>query len=161
MIPQHLLSSYLNDHLAVATATVALFERTTDGLRGTPWEDQLRLLTAEAVADRESWLSAMDALGVTPSRTKQLVSLLAERAGRLKPNGRLFSRTSLTDVVELEGLRIAIATKINGLQVLRAVAVKDPRLDKEGLERLLARAQEQAERLYRLHLQLAQEMTAA
>lgn len=161
MVPAHLLSSYLNDHLAAATASVALFERTTQNFRDTPWEGELRSLTAEVVADRESWLTAMEALDVDASRTKQIVGLVGERLGRLKPNGRLFHRTPMTDLVELEGLRVAVATKINALQVLRAVAVQDPRLDQEGLQRLLDRSQGQAERLYRLHLQVAQQLSTA
>jgi hypothetical protein len=67
----------------------------------------------------------------------------------------------MTDLVELEGLRVAVATKINALQVLRAIAVQDSRLDKERVEALLERAQEQADRLYRLHLQVAQELSTA
>ena len=161
MVPAHLLSSYLNDHLAAATASVALFERTTQNFRDTPWAGELRFLTDDVTADRESWLAAMDALNVDPSRTKQVVGIVGERLGRLKPNGSLFHRTPMTDLVELEGLRIAVATKINALQVLRAVAVKDPRLEKETVETLLERAQEQAERLYRLHLQVAQELSTA
>ncbi|HET7690290.1 MAG TPA: hypothetical protein VFK41_07925 [Nocardioidaceae bacterium] len=161
MVPAHLLSSYLNDHLAAATASVALFERTTQNFRDTPWADELRFLTEDVTADREAWLRAMETLGVGASRAKQVVGLVGERLGRFKPNGSLFHRTPMTDLVELEGLRIAVATKINALQVLRAIAVQDPRLAKETVETLLERAQDQAERLYRLHLQVAQELSVA
>lgn len=161
MVPAHLLSSYLNDHLATATASVALFERTTENFRDTPWETELRFLTEDVTADRGAWLSAMEALEVVPSRAKQVVGIVGERLGRFKPNGSLFHRTPMTDLVELEGLRLAVATKINALQVLRAIAVQDPRLAKETVEALLDRAQDQAERLYRLHLQVAQQVSTA
>jgi hypothetical protein len=161
MMPQHLLSSYLNDHLAAANASVALFERTRNGLAGTPWNPELALLTDEVVAGRSALREVMDVLGVHESRTKQLAALAAERLGRLKPNGHLRRRTVLTDLVELEALRVSMAVRINGLQVLRALAVQDARLRRDTFELLLDGAQDQADRLYRLHLQCARELTVA
>ena len=61
----------------------------------------------------------------------------------------------------MEGLRIAVAVRINGLQVLRALAVQDARLRPDTFEMLLDRAQNQADRLYKLHLQVARELTVA
>ncbi|HET9861460.1 MAG TPA: hypothetical protein VFQ19_16910, partial [Nocardioidaceae bacterium] len=60
------------------------------------------------------------------------------------------------DLVELEGLRGAVAGKIAAWQVLRALAMHDDRLTKEEFEVLLDRADDQSQRLYKLHLQVAQ-----
>ena len=44
--------------------------------------------------------------------------------------------------------------------MLRAVTVDDPRVGKEEIEYLIERAQDQEQRLYKIHLQLAQESLA-
>ncbi len=66
-------------------------------------------------------------------------------------------RSPLADVIELEGLRAAVQSKLACWQVLRAITVHDERADVVELERLIERAQDQAARLYRLHLQAVQE----
>ncbi len=161
MMPVRLLASYLTDHLAAAAGGVALFQRAAAGVSRPEWREQLTALAAEVNADRDTLQALAADLEIEQSRLKQVVALAGERVGRLKPNGSLLSRTPLTDLVEIEGLRIAVAAKINGFQVLRAVAVQDERLDKETIDLLLDRAQDQADRLYRLHLMVAQELTVA
>jgi hypothetical protein len=159
MTDQDLLAIYLNDHLAASTAGVELARRAAgqhDGDRG----QQLSRLAEEASQDREALRDLMKRLDVSESAVKTAAGWVGEKLGRLKPNDHLVSRSPLSDVLELEALRAGTAARIAGFQVLRAVAVHDTRVTKEELEVLLDRAEGQAERLYRIHLQLAQENLA-
>ena len=156
MTDPDLLATYLNDHLAESTAGVELARRAAkahDGERG----EELARLADEIDEDREALRGLMKRLDVEESGVKAAAGWLAEKAGRLKPNDRLVTRSPLSDVFELEALRTGAAARIAMLQVMRAVAVDDPRLAREEIEALLDRADDQAERLYKLHLQLAQE----
>ncbi len=54
----------------------------------------------------------MASLDVEPSRVKRAGAFLAERLARLKTNGRLFSFSPLSRVVELEGLALGILGKL-------------------------------------------------
>ena len=154
-----LIATYLNDHLAAATAGVELIRRAAgnhDGDRGV----QLGTLADEIAEDREALRDLMQRLEVPESTVKKAAGWLGEKAGRLKPNDHLVTRSPLSDVLEIEMLRAGTAARICGFQVLRAVAVEDGRLSREELERLIERADDQAERLYKIHLQLAQENLA-
>lgn len=156
---QDLLATYLNDHLTAATAGVELIRRAAgnhDGERGA----ELERLADETAADREALRGIMQRLDVPESTVKKAAGWLGEKAGRLKPNDHLLTRSPLSDVLEVEMMRTGTAARICGFQVLRAVAVEEPRLDREELERLIARADDQAERLYKIHIQLAQENLA-
>jgi hypothetical protein len=85
---------------------------------------------------------------------------VGERVGRLKPNGYIVSRSAMSDVVELEAMRLAVHAKLACWQVLRAVAVHDTRIAKTEVEDLIARAEDQEARLYKLHLQAVQDQVA-
>lgn len=154
-----LLSIYLNDHLAAATAGVELADRVAGQHQGERGEELARL-AEEIRADREALRELMRRFEVGEDPVKTAAGWLGEKAGRLKPNAHLLRRSPLSDVLELEALRAGTAARIAGFQVLRAVAVHDGRASREELERLLDRAQDQSERLYRIHLQLAQENLA-
>jgi hypothetical protein len=157
MMDQHTLSVYLNNHLAGASGGLELFRRAATQHAGTSRGVELRRLADEIEGDREALRDIMGRLGVKENRAMSALGWAAEKAGRLKPNGYLVRRSPLSDIIELEGLRVGVAAKMAGWQVLRAVAVHDSRLSKEALETLLERAEDQAERLYKLHLQAAQE----
>ena len=154
-----LVATYLNDHLAAATGGVELIRRAAgnhDGERGA----QLNALADESAEDREALRDIMKRLDVAESTVKKAAGWVGEKVGRLKPNDHLVSRSPLSDVLEIEMLRTGTAARIAGFQVLRAVAVHDSRVTKEELETLIDRADDQAERLYRIHIQLAQENLA-
>lgn len=154
-----LIATYLNDHLAAATAGVELARRAAgnhDGERGA----QLNALAEEIAEDREALRGIMARLEIPESTVKKAAGWLGEKAGRLKPNDHLVTRSPLSDVLELELLRTGTAARICGFQVLRAIAVEDQRLSRQELERLIDRADRQGEELYRIHVQLAQENLA-
>ena len=159
MTDQDLLAVYLNDHLAASTAGVELARRAAkshDGERG----EELSRLADEIAEDREALRDLMKRLDVSEGTVKAAAGWLGEKVGRLKPNDHLVSRSPLSDVLEIEMLRTGTAARIAGFQVLRAVGVHDSRVTKEELETLIDRADDQGERLYRIHIQLAQENLA-
>ena len=149
------LAIYLNDHLMGASAGLELFRRAAGNHRGTPLGDRLERLTGQVREDRDALLSVARALGVPVRRYKLLVGWAAEKAGRLKPNGHLTSRAPLSDLVELEGLRLGVQGKEAGWLSLRQVADRYAALDPAELDRLVARARDQATELEELRRQCA------
>ncbi len=154
------LSTYLNDHLAAATAGLELSRRVV-GSHPAPRSEELQRLRDEAAGDLESLRSIMGRLGVRQNRPMAALGWLGEKAGRLKPNGYVLRRSPLADVIELEALRVAAHGKLACWQVLRAVAVHDDRITQVELETLIERTEDQGARLYRLHLQAVQERLLA
>jgi len=109
-----------------------------------------RLLAAEVAEDRDQLLAVLRRLDVARPAVSEWVVGIAERVGRLKPNGTLLRRSPLSDVIELEALCTAVEAKRLGWVTLRLVADGDPRLDPADLDVLVARAADQQDRLERL-----------
>jgi hypothetical protein len=140
---RHELAIYLNDHLAGATGGVELARRIAH-----EHEDaELTGLARDIEQDRDSLLRIMASLGVRPDQVKVAGGWLGEKLGRLKPNGRLFSRSPLSHVIELEAMRLGVDGKAAGWQTLRRLADHDDRLDRTQLDELLARARSQKDSL--------------
>ena len=152
-----LLGIYLNDHLTGATGGLELFRRAAGAHRETEAGPALERLTAEVEADRDSLLGIMRALGLPVRHYKVVGGWAAEKAGRLKLNGRWLSRSPMSSVVELEGLHLGVLGKAAGWRMLRTLADSEPRLDAVELDRLLERAQRQAEEIEALRLQAGRE----
>jgi hypothetical protein len=147
-----LLGIYLNDHYLGANAGVALARRIARNHQGTSAGSELRLLAVEIEQDFAALTEIMQALRVTPSKLRAIAGLAAERAGRLKLNGRLLTRSPLSNVIELEALMTGVAGKKAGWAALRSLADANTRLDAVRLDRLLDRAQRQLDVLERLRL---------
>jgi hypothetical protein len=140
-----LLSIYLNDHLAGATAGLELVRRARASNEGTGLGDFLSELTAEIEGDRETLQRAMSNLSIAESKAKVAAGWSVEKLGRLKLNGQLRGYSPLSRMVELEGLQGGIAAKKSLWEALDAtVAEQVPDLD---FAQLAARAQSQLDRL--------------
>jgi len=149
--PDRLLAIYLNDHLAGATLGLELARRLRRSNEGDPeFGPELAAICAEIEVDRETLRTAMDRLGVAQGRLKPAVAWLAERLGRLKPNGRLRSYSPLSRLAELEMLLVGIAGK-RRLWLALDRAQRD-RLGSLDLPALAERASEQLRRTDTLHL---------
>ena len=85
----------------------------------------------------------MSDLGVDPRRSKDAVAAVGEWVGRLKPNGRLFGRSPLSELLELETLVVGIT----GKQALWRSLGMVPSVAEEELGRLLERADDQKRRV--------------
>lgn len=148
-----LLGIYLNDHLAGATAGVERARYLAEAERDTALAAALGPLADEIAQDRASLLEIMRRLDVPVRRYKVVAGHLAEKAGRLKSNGRLVRRSPLTPLVELELLRTGVMGKAALWETLRHLAAEDGRLDFGEFDGLLERAHEQLRTLERLHMQ--------
>ncbi|MDI5977243.1 hypothetical protein [Amycolatopsis magusensis] len=151
------LGTYLNDHLAGATGGVDLSRRLAAAERDTDYGPELRWVAAEIAEDRRSLLEIMNGLDVVLARHKAALAWAAEKVGRLKFNGKLFRRSPLSRVVELEAVRLGVEGKAACWRALRHRAVGDSRLDVTALDRLLERAGEQSETVERLRVRATTE----
>jgi hypothetical protein len=150
-----LLGIYLNDHLAGATAGMELARRMTVCYPVPGQQTTLVRLADEIVQDRQALLGVMAVLEVPVRRYKVGVAWTAEKAGRLKLNGSLVSRSPLSNLEELEMLRLGVEGKAAGWRTLRELAEADSRLNPGTLDGLILRAREQAEVLEDLRIQAA------
>ncbi|MFN8216091.1 MAG: hypothetical protein U0R71_05790 [Solirubrobacterales bacterium] len=107
------LAIMLNDHLAGATAGVELARRTSASNRDEPeFGPPLEELQGEIEADRATLEQVMAAAGAGRDQLKLAAGWVAEKLGRLKPNGQLRGYSPLSRVVELEGLVLGITGKL-------------------------------------------------
>lgn len=151
-----LLGVYLNDHLAGATAGMELARRMAASADpGSESAAPLRTLAAEIAADRTALVTIMTALGIRIRGYKVFGAWAGEKAGRLKLNGRLLTRSPLSDLEEAEILRLGVEGKAAGWRTLRVLADRDSRLDAAHLDELLARAARQSETLEALRTAFA------
>jgi hypothetical protein len=111
-MPGSLLAIYLNDHAAGAAAGADLAGRLAAENRSDPrFAGALERLAGEIREDRDTLRALMEELDVGIDRAKQLVAWTAEKAGRLKLNGRLLGYSPLSRVEELEALRLGVTGK--------------------------------------------------
>ena len=153
-----LLGIYLNDHLAGSTAGVGLAKRLADAESG--WAPDLGRIAGEIRADRAALLELMRLLDVRPRRYKSALAWAGEKAGRLKLNGRLLTRSPLSRLTELELLRLGVEGKAAAWRALHEIAASEPRLPVARLDALLARARAQAEDLEMLRVRAVTEALA-
>ncbi|MFD3871837.1 transaldolase [Streptomyces sp. NPDC058623] len=139
-----LLPIYLNDHYSAATGGLELFRRAAKANAGEEGGEVLSGLARRIAEDRDSLAQIMADLGVSISHSKVAMGWLAEKAGRLKPNGHVVSRSPLSAVVEAESMLLAVHGKAAGWRTLRALAETDGRLSVSALDTLLERADQQA-----------------
>jgi hypothetical protein len=97
-----LLCIYLQDHHAASAGGVALARRALG--RSHP-------LAKQIARDRDALERVMRQLAAPPSALKVGIVRVAEFGGRLKLNGRIFERSPLSSVVELETLVVGVRGK--------------------------------------------------
>ena len=156
-----LLGIYLNDHLAGATAGTELAHRMARSRGSGEDSGTLRRLAAEVAQDRAALLHIMATLGIRVRRYKAGAAWIGEKAGRLKFNGRLLARSPLSNLEELELLRLGVEGKAAGWRTLRALADTDTRLDRARLDELISRARRQADLLEDLRVAAAGQVIMA
>lgn len=158
---QDLLGVYLNDHLAGATVGLELVRRMAASAKaGSDTASVMKTLVSEMTADRSALVTMMAAVGVKIRGYKVLAAWAGEKAGRLKLNGHLLSRSPLSDLEETEMLRLGVEGKAAGWRTLRLVAERDRRLDPGQLDELLERAARQSATLESLRVSIAEQVLA-
>jgi hypothetical protein len=151
-----LLGVYLNDHLAGATAGMGLARRMAKSADpGSGSAATLRTLAGEIADDRSALMTIMTALGIRIRGYKVFGAWAGEKAGILKLNGRLLTRSPLSDLEEAEVLRLGVEGKAAGWRTLRVLADGERRLDAARLDELLERAARQSATLETLRISAA------
>ena len=142
---QDLLGVYLNDHLAGATVGLELVRRMAASAEpGSESATVRKRLVSEIAADRSALIKIMTTLGIKIRGYKMFAAWAGEKTGRLKLNGRLLTRSPLSDLVETEFLRAGVEGKCACWRTLRELAERDGRLDTGHLDELIVRADHQA-----------------
>lgn len=143
----HLLAIYLNDHLAGSMAGLELLRRCLRSNARSPLGNTLRNIEAELREDRAQLRRALHALQITPKWSMEALGWMAEKLGRLKPNGHLVTYSPLSRLVELEGLLIGVQGKLAMWSVLGRLAISDSRLREIDFDKLKDTAKQQVQLL--------------
>ncbi len=157
MLDEKLLGIYLNDHLAGSTVGVELAKRALSSNEGTAYGDVLTVVAREIDEDRETLKSLMDRLEVKSDHPKVMAGWVAEKLGRLKPNGQILGYSPLSRLIELEMLALGITGKLSLWEALTEVAGEDERLDPAELAELSERADRQRKQVWQLRQRAAGE----
>ena len=151
------LPIYLNDHLGGSTVGVELVQRVANGHRGTELGTFAEELAPEIKADRDALLEIMDLLGASKDQAKVAMGWIAEKFGRLKPNGELREPSPLSPLIELEGISLGIEGKRSLWVALAAVDAVAERIGRDRLDELIARADDQRARVEARRLEAARQ----
>jgi hypothetical protein len=143
----NLLTIYLNDHLAGATAARELARRAAASNRSSDHGRFLDRLAAEIDEDRDTLLSIMRTLGSSIDQLKVLGGWGAEKLGRLKLNGRLLGYSPLSRIIEFEALALGVRGKLGLWRALELLQRERPELQNFELSHLAGRAERQLDEL--------------
>ncbi len=156
-----LLAIYLNDHLAGATGGIGLARRMAAAADlGSESARVLSTLVAEITQDRVALIKIMGTLGIPVRGYKVFAGWAGEKAGRVKLNGHLLTRSPLSALEETELLRLGVEGKAAGWRSLRSLAGRDGRLDADQLDALIERAKRPSDALETLRVGIAERVLA-
>ena len=156
-----LLGTYLNDHLAGATMGVELARRARGSNEGTEYGEVLDRIAREIDEDRQALQELMGRLEIRRDYPKVAFGWIAEKVGRLKPNGQLTGYSPLSRLIELEALALGITGKLSLWEALSEVADDDSRIDRAQLSQLSQRAERQRTDVWRMRQRAAREALSA
>lgn len=151
MTSEEVLRGHMRTHMMGASGGIAAFERVAS-THGIPEvRSMLTEMTEEIRRDQQELRGLMEAAGVTMSGPGTVMTRASDVIARFKPTGRLIGRSALVDVLDVEALYAAVATKRNGWRFMRHAARSGAPLDVELLDELEERADSQLERLQEMH----------
>lgn len=157
--PDERLRVYLNDHLAGATAGIALAKRIRDRNTG-PVGQTFAELVPDLEDDERTLRDIIAAMEFSGSGAKQLLADVVEKVGRLKLNGQIFGYSLLSKMEELEVMALGIEGKAKMWSALQSVAERRPQLSKFDFEKLGVQARLQHDRVEALRIEAAREALA-
>lgn len=146
------IAIYLRNHEAAARGGVDHFRRIARTQRARPWVKELTDLHAQVRKDLDQLQRLMRELGIRPDPLTGTAMRLAEKIGRAKPNGRLISRSPLSDLIEIEAAQDAVHAKSAGWRALISAELRPTSVN---LDDLLHRAERQRDRLIDVHAEAA------
>jgi hypothetical protein len=149
-VDKKLFGLYLADHLAGATAGQGRIERMARDYTDTPFKSDLAVIATQIREEREYLRRLVGDLGVQRRTPRRAAAWIAERAGRLKLNGRLVSRSPMTLVLESELMRSGVIGKLGLWRTLHDLAA-DLGLDGPKFDGFATMARDQLSTLDRIH----------
>ena len=154
MASEH-LATYLNDHLAGATAAVELLEHLETAYAGSGVGQTVAGLLADIEADRQELQAVMGRLEVGESRARKASGWLASKVTELKLRVDDRSGGALHLFESLEVLSLGIEGKHGLWRALAAAAEDAPSLQVADYGRLAQRAVEQRGQVEAMRLEAA------
>jgi hypothetical protein len=146
---------YLSDHLAGSGGGVSLAKRMAKQNQGNEFGREMSHIAAAIEEDQAALERIMASVGARRRRWRQAGAVVGERLSRLTLNGKLFSYSPLSRVLEFEGLIVGVSGKLQLWRSLLEARSQDSRFDVAALERLRERAEEQRRQLEELHARAA------
>jgi hypothetical protein len=141
------LGIYLRDQLALGVGWRELARRAAGSNRGSEAGAALERVATQIAEDVQTFEAIMRRLNLRPNPIKNVLAIAAERAGRLKFNGRIRGYSPLSRFVELEMLVMGIEGKKVLWTTLRDLAGLATDLPDVDFDELLARADQQRAQL--------------
>jgi hypothetical protein len=153
---QRMIGIYLNDHLAGSVMGSRLAKRIARQNEGNEYGTKVAGIAREIEEDKATLHELMDRLGIGERRAQMAMAWVAEKAMRLKPNGRLLRYSPLSRVLELEALTMGITGKLELWRSMEAVenGAKVPGFD---FTQLAQRAETQRDQVEDLRVRAARE----
>jgi hypothetical protein len=146
-----LLRIYLQDHLASATGAAELAKRAYGSNHGGELGPGLAAVRQHVDDDRRALLDVMRRLDISADRLKVGAAWVAEKAGRLKLNGRMREYSPLSRVLELEGLMLLVSGQRQMWEMLAQVLAGDARMEGFDAAACAGRADQALTRIAELH----------
>lgn len=148
------LGTYLNDHLAGATAAAELVERARSD-DGGELSGFLRELAGEIQEDRETLEELRAALGGERDPVREAAGWMAEKLSRLRLKSAGQGSSELSLLLQVETLWMGIQGKLAMWEALASLENGHPALEDVDIERLIKRARQQLHDLNEHRLELA------
>lgn len=155
MTSNELLATYLNDHLAGATAGGELTRKISSENSGTELGVFLAELANDVEQDRGTLEDLMDRLGIEKDPVKTAAGWIFEKFSRLKFSDTRTGSTDLKHLLEFETLSLGIEGKLVMWRALRQVRDQNTELAATDLDGLAKRAEGQRAALEEYRLQAA------
>jgi hypothetical protein len=133
----------MNDQLAAGVIWREVARRSAGSNAGTELGAAVERVAGQIAEDVATFEQLMERLGIGRSRVKPPLAIVAERLGRLKLNGRLFSYSPLSRFAELDFLAAGIEGKRILWANLRDFAGLAARLPDVDFDQLIQRAERQ------------------
>lgn len=145
------LRIYLQDHFAMAWAGIDFCRRVIEQNDQNELGRELKPIVDELDEEATDLAQAMDLLDVEASRLKRTGARFAEKAGRLKFNGRLLRYSPLSRLLEVEFLLAAVEVRKGLWRTLIEAEKMYPQLQDVPMEHYRDRADRQLRTLNELH----------
>jgi hypothetical protein len=147
------LDTYLNDHMAGATAGVNLAKLAAEEHRSDEHGPFFGQIASEIAADYGTLEQLIDALAVDTSATKTALAEIGSKM--MAPKFTSGDDDELNAFVTLETLSIGVEGKVCMWKALKTVESAYPAFEQFDLDELLGRAQSQRERIEEQRQKLA------